>query len=309
MEIQKFEENLTAPIGQEALLDAVIVSILGSPRTKEIVAHNVKNFFDFLESQNCLLCDLKASHLEDFFKSLEASKSQASINLAKYAMKKFMLGLPEFSEKFRDKREALIRFFSNHKPIQLRVSLERNQYLTLEEVNRLLQFCFYQKPSPSHRKIGSIIELYFHTGCRLNELASCRLSETRSTDDSMHLNVLGKGSKMRIVYVPMSVWLRSRINIQSECFVIEAKPSIMMDQANLYRRIKNITNKALGKSIHPHALRHSCAMALLASGMSIHAVSEYLGHSSVATTLKYYDHHKPDPQEVAKAMAFQKTST
>lgn len=39
-----------------------------------------------------------------------------------------------------------------------------------------------------------------------------------------------------------------------------------------------------------HALRHSCASALLAQGMSLKLVQEYLGHSTYETTDKHYGH-------------------
>jgi site-specific recombinase XerD len=40
-------------------------------------------------------------------------------------------------------------------------------------------------------------------------------------------------------------------------------------------------------SIHPHMLRHSCAVALLQAGIDLTAIRDYLGHSSVATTGRY----------------------
>jgi site-specific recombinase XerD len=40
-------------------------------------------------------------------------------------------------------------------------------------------------------------------------------------------------------------------------------------------------------SIHPHVLRHSCAVALLQAGIDLTAIRDYLGHSSVATTGRY----------------------
>lgn len=45
-----------------------------------------------------------------------------------------------------------------------------------------------------------------------------------------------------------------------------------------------------------HALRHFFASYLLANGMDIAGLSEYLGHEKIATTLKYYAHMMPGSQ-------------
>jgi len=42
-----------------------------------------------------------------------------------------------------------------------------------------------------------------------------------------------------------------------------------------------------------HTLRHCAASLLMAEGVSIKAVSELLGHSDVATTLRIYSHVLP----------------
>ncbi len=41
------------------------------------------------------------------------------------------------------------------------------------------------------------------------------------------------------------------------------------------------------RTITPHVLRHSCAVALLQAGVDITVIRDYLGHSSVATTSRY----------------------
>jgi site-specific recombinase XerD len=39
--------------------------------------------------------------------------------------------------------------------------------------------------------------------------------------------------------------------------------------------------------VTPHVLRHSCAVALLQSGVDVSVIRDYLGHASVATTSRY----------------------
>lgn len=49
-----------------------------------------------------------------------------------------------------------------------------------------------------------------------------------------------------------------------------------------------------------HALRHFYASVLLDAGESIKAVSEYLGHSDPAMTLRVYAHLMPSSTERAR---------
>jgi integrase/recombinase XerD len=41
------------------------------------------------------------------------------------------------------------------------------------------------------------------------------------------------------------------------------------------------------RRVSPHVFRHSCAVALLQSGVDITVIRDYLGHASIATTIRY----------------------
>ncbi|MFF2385668.1 tyrosine-type recombinase/integrase [Streptomyces sp. NPDC058108] len=43
----------------------------------------------------------------------------------------------------------------------------------------------------------------------------------------------------------------------------------------------------LGKSIHPHVLRHCCAMSLLQAGVDTTVIALWLGHAGVRSTDAY----------------------
>jgi len=42
-----------------------------------------------------------------------------------------------------------------------------------------------------------------------------------------------------------------------------------------------------GKSIHPHSLRHTTAIHLLKAGVDFASISQWLGHTSLNTTMVY----------------------
>ena len=41
------------------------------------------------------------------------------------------------------------------------------------------------------------------------------------------------------------------------------------------------------KRIHPHSIRHSTAVCLLKSGVDFATISQWLGHASLNTTMRY----------------------
>ena len=55
------------------------------------------------------------------------------------------------------------------------------------------------------------------------------------------------------------------------------------------------------RRVTPHVLRHSCAVALLQSGMDITVIRDYLGHVSVATTNRYVATNLAMKQQVLEA--------
>lgn len=58
-------------------------------------------------------------------------------------------------------------------------------------------------------------------------------------------------------------------------------------------------------------LRHSCASLLLANGINMKQIQEWLGHSNFSTTANIYSHLEKDTKEIsanAIATAFEKKS-
>ena len=63
-----------------------------------------------------------------------------------------------------------------------------------------------------------------------------------------------------------------------------------LDERNVLRRFQNVLAIAELPKMRIHDLRHSAVAILIAQGVNIKAISELLGHSSVAFTLQVYGH-------------------
>lgn len=113
------------------------------------------------------------------------------------------------------------------------------------------------------------------------------------------LKVTGKGNKQRIVFIPQ--WLMSEMFqwIKNEISGSQKKEDKLFQIGT--RRWRQIlakrSNDVLGKSIHPHVLRHSCNMWLKGLGWDVKERQKYLGHESPVTTM-IYDH--TDQEDIKK---------
>ncbi len=72
--------------------------------------------------------------------------------------------------------------------------------------------------------------------------------------------------------------------------VFTSKFGTPLDERNVLRRFQNILAVAGLPKMRIHDLRHSAVAILIAQGVNIKAISELLGHSSVAFTLQVYGH-------------------
>jgi len=137
-------------------------------------------------------------------------------------------------------------------------------------------------------------------GLRVSEVAGLRLSDYHP-DDPAHLTVLGKGRKVRRVYVvpatrkALDAWLRSRGAVaRPGCdAVFVALDRAHGGQAITARGLRVVVDGYLGEAglkgqgVSCHSLRHSYATWAYAQGADLLAVSRALGHAHLTTTQVY----------------------
>ena len=158
--------------------------------------------------------------------------------------------------------------------------------INLEELELLRDAC-------TTTRERCMLEMFFSTGVRLDELASINIPDLNWADNS--IRVIGKGNKERIVYfsakakVYIKKYLSERgIHEAEALFINSKKPHGRLGHRSIEKEIKNIASKAgFTKSIYPHLLRHSFATQGLKAGVSINVIHDLLGHESLDTTLVY----------------------
>ncbi len=156
----------------------------------------------------------------------------------------------------------------------------------------------------SNERNKIMLHLNFYLGLRVNELVNIGLFDFQVNWDDVKsavvngsdlidvsLKIRGKRSKERMEYVSgkllkrIYLWLMERDIGGSEG---ENTPIFDIGERRWQILLKKASISTIGKDIHPHTLRHSCATWLLkVHKWDLKYIAEYLGHDSVSTTEIY----------------------
>ena len=159
-----------------------------------------------------------------------------------------------------------------------------------------------------HQRFLSQIEILYSTGMRVSELLSIKISDLNQ--NNYFLNVMGKGSKERIVPLTEDALSETRdyLNLLSNNRDFEeeiylypgSRRNKCLSRQYFATELKSYA-KAAGldeKNISPHVLRHAFASHLLQNGADLRSVQQMLGHSDISTT-QIYTHILDDKLKLA----------
>lgn len=238
------------------------------------------------------LKDLDADAILAFLAHIEGARNNAiaSRNLRLAAIRSFFRHLVE-NDIERAGQYQRVLSIPNKRP-----HIGAAQYLEPEEVRQLLA-----QPDCSTtaglRDYALILFLY-NTGARVNEMLTVRV-EHLSMVSPRQVRLFGKRSKERFCPLwPETVAVLAKLPAIREgrrgdpVFCNRAGTRLSRDGvAYLLRKYTAMaarTSPAFRRRrVSPHTLRHSCAAALLQSGVDITVIRDYLGHASIATTNRY----------------------
>ena len=174
------------------------------------------------------------------------------------------------------------------------------RYLTLEESMTLLD----SVDGPNRERDYCILTLFLNCGLRISEL----IGLNRSDIQGEALHVLGKGNKVRIVY------LNEACQAALEQYLAVRRPITGRDEDALFlsqqnRRIsrsmvhalvkRHLLEAGLDSTLYSsHKLRHTAATLMLQNGVDVKAVQEVLGHEHLNTT-EIYTHIDNEALRVA----------
>jgi site-specific recombinase XerD len=148
------------------------------------------------------------------------------------------------------------------------------------------------------RRDRTILVLMIQAGLRVSELIALNVGDIQ-LDTGAHVRCEGKGRKQRTVPLTtpaqavLAGWLDERRGRPTDpLFVTRTGRRLSRDaieqRVTVHARTATESCPSLhGKQLHPHVLRHSCAMSLLQAGVDTTVIALWLGHADVRSTQPY----------------------
>ncbi|MBV8377756.1 MAG: tyrosine recombinase XerC [Verrucomicrobia bacterium] len=256
-----------------------------SPRTVVAYRHALAKCKDFVGKISWAKC--QAQQFRTFLLDcMKKGMARSYIRLTFAALRSFYKYLVE-REGFRANplREVQLPKMEKKLPIVLSIS-QIDELLTAP--NKFERYA--QAPVWAAARDAAILELFYSSGLRLNELAVLNVADVDTFSETVR--VLGKGRKERIVPVGQIALkaiqhYRSEANVHSgPLFVSKLRKRLSARSIWLMLK-KHLSQTSIQLHVSPHKLRHSFATHLLDNGADLRSVQTLLGHANLSTTQIY----------------------
>ena len=163
------------------------------------------------------------------------------------------------------------------------------KYLTLDESIQLLD----SVDGKNQERDYCILTLFLNCGLRISELVGLNLNDIQ--DEA--LRVLGKGNKVRIIYLNDAcqnalrqyLAVRRPIRGKDENALFLSSQNERISRSTVHAMVKKrLAEAGIDASQYSsHKLRHTAATLMLQNGVDVRAVQEVLGHDHLNTTEIY----------------------
>jgi integrase/recombinase XerD len=240
------------------------------------------------------LGDITAEHVRQFLTFLEAKRHNgvASRNARLAALHTFARFLASEQPTYLAELQRVLGV-----PFKRGARNAPIEYLEQNEVDALLKSI--NRSTRSGQRDYALFALMLNTGARVQEILNLRPSDVR-TEPPYQVRLHGKGGKTRIcpIWRQTAALLRelakSRSSEAPDAWLFVNRRGVKLTRFGVryllkkYIKASAATVKTLReKRIHPHSLRHTTAIYLLKAGVDFATISQWLGHSTLNTTMTY----------------------
>jgi integrase/recombinase XerD len=199
-------------------------------------------------------------------------------------------------DKFPTRTEipAQVAWIKVHVPAKDKRRLERNELLTPEDIQRLLDVCHNTRDK-------ALIAVLWETGCRIAELGNLQLEHVTKTDHGYLLDLYGKTGHRTVLIISSAPYLTQWINNHPfknrpdsplwAHYQFATTPRQLQYDSIRYLLCRYFVRASIRKPFHPHIFRHSRATYVLANGiMNEPQAKTYFGWTPNSDMLATYSH-------------------
>lgn len=199
---------------------------------------------------------------------------------------------------------ALLNYFADHDIISLpaeKIKLAKDKqakqvrFLTLDQLKKL--FMAPNTATTQGLRDRAILESFFSTGFRISELVALNRNQIKlgNKNEAFELSIIGKGGRARTVYFSpralewLGKYLETRSDTEDAIFVSSTRKQCRrLTPRSIQKMMKKYTISAgIPLFTTPHVMRHTFATDLLAQGVDLRTIQEFLGHKSITATQIY----------------------
>lgn len=177
-------------------------------------------------------------------------------------------------------------------------------YLNKTEINKLFKAIEKNPNRVIAIRDRTFISLALATALRVSALVNINIDDVDFENGV--INVIEKRQKIRSINIGdnTKTMLKEWIEVRNEGFADVDSPALFLSQKrsrwSVYAvgdMLTKYCSEASIKRITPHKLRASSACALAKNNIPVKAISRQLGHSNIATTMRYIDVFNEDEEK------------
>lgn len=238
--------------------------------------------------------DLDVETVLAFLDSVEHDRHNAIVtrNHRRTALLAFFRFLPSVAPTYLAQSQRVLTI-----PVK-RAPRRTIDYLERAEMEALL--AHVDRGSRQGRRDYTLLAFLYNSGARVQEALDLRVAALQF-DRPYQVRLVGKGRKERIcpLWPETAALLRALLGERGAHHVPTAPVFVNAAGQPLTRYgVRHIVHRCVRaagqgqpsltrKRIHPHTLRHSCAVHLLQAGVDLNLIRSWLGHVNLETTQRY----------------------
>lgn len=183
------------------------------------------------------------------------------------------------------------------KNVTRRTTKQVDVALTMDDVRRALKR--KKRGTPQEERLYFLIKFMASTGLRVSEMIGIKYSDLSPFDaENQKIRIMGKGKKERFIFIDNET-IKDIKRLWRPKFdhVFYSHKLVPYDRRSIWRLVREFFRENLDMDVHPHTLRHVfITHKISVEKKDIKAVSRYVGHADVATTLEMYVDAALDPK-------------